>query len=113
LGVTGVDLFVPILRYVFGLAEVEGCRAIISTHRLRPEFYEEPPNPQLLLERVEKTAFHELGHTFGITHCRDRHCVMFSSVQIENTDAKGADFCGSCLTLLEWSLQRALSGAAL
>jgi archaemetzincin len=108
LGVTQVDLFVPILKYVFGLAEVQGRCCLISTHRLRPEFYESSANPPLLGERVEKTALHELGHTMGLTHCRDRRCVMFSSTHIENTDQKGSGFCPSCLDLFRWSLARAV-----
>ncbi len=109
IGVTHVDLYVPILKYVYGLAEVEGRCCLISTHRLRPEFYDQPPDPDLFLERVEKTALHELGHTFGLTHCRDRRCVMYSSTHIENTDFKQSTFCFSCLELFKWYLQNQVS----
>jgi len=108
IGVTYVDLYVPILKYIFGLAQVEGQCAIISIHRLRPQFYDQPANPDLLLERVEKTALHELGHTFGLTHCRDRYCVMHSSTRIENTDLKKPDFCPTCLELYRWYLKKKL-----
>lgn len=105
-GITCVDLYVPVLKYVFGLAEIEGRCAIISTYRLRPQFYEQPADPYLLLDRVEKTAMHELGHTLGITHCRDRNCVMYSSSRIEDTDFKQTDFCPTCLDLFRWNLDR-------
>ena len=104
MGVTHVDIYVPILKYVFGLAQVAGKCFLISTHRLYPEFYDQPPNTDILLERVEKTAIHELGHTFGLTHCRDKRCVMFSSTKIENTDLKEPDFCPTCFDLFQWFL---------
>ncbi len=106
LGVADVDLFIPILKYVFGLAEIQGRCAVISLVRLRPQFYDAPPDPELFLARLEKTALHELGHTFGLTHCRDRRCVMCSSTRIQDTDAKGRDFCPTCEELLAWHLGR-------
>lgn len=109
IGVTTVDLYVPILKFVFGLAQIEGKCSIISLHRLYPQFYDQPPNPDLLLARVEKTALHELGHTLGITHCRNRHCVMYSSTRIEDTDFKHSEFCPTCLDLFHWFLKKSLS----
>jgi archaemetzincin len=106
LGVTDVDLFVPILTYVFGLAQMDGPCAVVSTHRLRPQFYGEPPDSERFLERVEKTALHELGHCLGLTHCRDRRCVMYSSTRIQDTDFKRTAFCPTCLDLFRWQLER-------
>ena len=109
MGVTPVDLYVPILKFVFGLAQIEGQCSIISLHRLYPKFYDQPPNPDLVLVRLAKTALHELGHTFGITHCQDRRCVMYSSTRIEHTDFKQPDFCPTCLELLRWHLAKVLN----
>ncbi|MBW2093509.1 MAG: archaemetzincin family Zn-dependent metalloprotease [Deltaproteobacteria bacterium] len=106
MGVTQVDLFIPILKYVFGVAQMEGSCSVISTHRLRPQFYDQPPNQALFLERVQKTALHELGHCFGLTHCRNRHCVMYSSTRIEDTDSKKIDFCPSCKDLFQWQREK-------
>ncbi len=105
LGVTQVDLYVPILKYIFGLAQVGGGCSLISLHRLCPEFYDQPSDPALLLERAEKTAMHELGHALGLTHCRELHCVMYSSTSIENTDFKNPDFCPTCFELFKWYLE--------
>ncbi len=102
MGVTHEDIFVPILKYVYGLAEMNGKCAVISIHRLLPEYYDMPSNRDLLMERVEKTAVHELGHTFGLTHCRDRRCIMYSSKHIGDTDYKGSDFCPACKELFNW-----------
>ena len=113
IGVTPVDLYVPILKFVFGLAQIEGQCSIISLYRLHPEFYGQPSNPDLFLVRLEKTAVHELGHTFGITHCRDRRCVMYSSTRIEDTDYKQADFCPTCFELFRWHLKKTFDQAPL
>jgi len=106
IGVTRVDLYVPILTFVFGAAQMSGQCAVISTRRLDPSFYQAPENRNLLLERVKKTAVHELGHSMGLIHCRDRRCVMFSSTRIEDTDLKGEEFCHTCGELFRWNLDK-------
>jgi len=105
-GVTQVDLYVPILTFVFGAAQISGRCAVISTRRLDPRYYREPENRGLLLERVKKTAVHELGHSMGLIHCRDRRCVMFSSTRIEDTDFKKPQFCHTCRELFRWNLDK-------
>jgi archaemetzincin len=96
LGVTGVDLFIPVLTYVFGEAQLEGRAAVVSIHRLRNEAYGLPPSDALLLERLEKESVHELGHTFNLVHCHDPACVMHASTYVEDIDLKSCDFCSSC-----------------
>jgi len=96
LGVTDVDLFIPILTFVFGEAQMGDTGALVSTHRLRPEFYGMPKDPGLLQERLLKEAIHELGHTFGLRHCADYRCVMSASHSVEKIDLKQAGFCAAC-----------------
>jgi archaemetzincin len=96
LGVTEADLFIPILTFVFGQAQVGGRAAIVSLARLRQEFYGLPPNPRLLWERAAKEALHELGHTLGLVHCMDTSCAASLSTNIRQLDAKGAVFCAVC-----------------
>jgi archaemetzincin len=96
LGVTTCDLYVPVLTFVFGEAQLEGDCAVVSTARLREEFYGLPPSEPLLRERLVKEAAHELGHTFGLRHCNDWRCVMASSHGVERLDVKTAEFCASC-----------------
>lgn len=96
LAVTSLDLYVPVLTFVFGEAQLAGNCAIVSTHRLREEVYGLPPNPPLLAERLLKEAVHELGHTFGLRHCDDWRCVMTSSHAVEWLDVKTAEFCVKC-----------------
>jgi archaemetzincin len=96
LGVTDADLYIPILTFVFGEAQLGDTGAVVSTHRLRPEFYGMPQDPELLQERLLKEALHELGHTFGLPHCPDYLCVMSASHSVERIDLKQTDFCMAC-----------------
>jgi archaemetzincin len=96
LAVTSADLYVPVLTFVFGEAQLEGSCAVVSTARLREEFYGLPARDDLLRERLLKEATHEIGHTFGLRHCPDWSCVMASSHAVEVMDVKGAEFCKSC-----------------
>ena len=92
--VVDLDLFVPDLNFVFGLAA--GDVAVISLVRLRPEYYGENKNEYLFRDRALKEAIHELGHTFGLHHCHDIRCIMHFSNCLEDTDIKGPDFCEVC-----------------
>lgn len=96
LGVTGCDLFVPVLTFVFGEAQLDGNCAAVSLARLREEAYGLPPRADLLQERLVKEAVHELGHTFGLRHCENWQCVMTSSHGVERVDVKSAEFCSVC-----------------
>jgi len=94
--VTDLDLYTPGLNFVFGQAESPGDYAIVSIHRLRPEFYGERCNLELLLERLLKEAVHELGHTYGLRHCSNPRCVMRFSNSILEVDMKDHRFCSVC-----------------
>lgn len=99
LGVTDVDLFIPVLTFVFGEAQLDGPAALVSTHRLRNQFYGMPKDGSLLKARLEKEAVHELAHTFGLVHCPDQTCVLNSSTYVENIDLKEKTLCTDCLEL--------------
>jgi len=94
LGVVDHDLYVPELNFVFG--EASRRVAVISITRLRQEFYGLPQDSSLFYKRVLTEAVHELGHTYGLGHCRNPRCVMFFSNSLTDTDRKGWEFCTRC-----------------
>jgi len=96
LGITEADLHVPSMNFVFGEAHPLWGVAVISLHRLRPEFYGQTSDNTLFLERCAKEAIHEVGHILGLSHCDDPQCVMFFSNSIKDTDRKGLSFCKRC-----------------
>jgi len=96
LGVTGVDLYIPILTFVFGEAQIGGPCGLVSAHRLRQEFYGLPPDRAILQQRLLKEAVHELGHTLDLTHCDDYQCAMAPSHAVEWIDLKDSMLCGAC-----------------
>lgn len=96
LAVIDRDLFVPVLTFVYGLAQLGGRVAVLSLARLRQEFYGMAPNHELLLERAAKEALHESGHLFGLVHCADRNCAMSLATDIGRIDDRQAAFCTPC-----------------
>lgn len=96
LGITEVDLAIPMLSFLFGQAQFEGPVAVVSLCRLRQEFYGLSAEENLLRERTVKEALHELGHTFGLVHCSVSSCAMSLATHIELVDAKEERFCDQC-----------------
>lgn len=100
LGLFDIDLFIPILTYIFGQAHLGGNTAIVSTYRLRNELYGIMPNDELFVQRTIKEAIHELGHTCGLIHCLNPVCVMRASSYVEDIDQKEARLCIVCRKLI-------------
>ena len=101
LGLFNIDLFIPILTYIFGQAFLSGRVGIASVYRLSNERYGIRPDQGILEERFRKEAIHELGHMFGLIHCSDPLCVMRSSTYVEDIDQKSHTLCSTCSIQLE------------
>ena len=101
LGLFNVDLFIPILTYIFGQAFLSGRIGIASIYRLSNERYGIKFDGKIPGVRFSKEAIHELGHMFGLIHCSDTVCVMRSSTYVEDIDQKSNNLCHKCRIQLE------------
>jgi archaemetzincin len=100
LAVTTRDLFIPVLTFVFGQAQLGGRVGVVSLARLRQEFYGLPGDRDVFLERAVKESLHETGHLFGLVHCADHACAMSLSTGVRQIDMKKPSFCGPCRSRL-------------
>jgi archaemetzincin len=96
LAVTTRDLFIPVLTFVFGQAQLGGRVGVVSLARLKQEFYGLPANRDVFLQRAAKEALHETGHLFGLVHCADHACAMSLSTGVRQIDMKQPSFCRPC-----------------
>ena len=102
--VTEVDLFVPVLSFVFGQAQLDGIVAVMATARLRQAFYGLPSDESLEIMRTRIEALHEVGHTFGLTHCLERTCAMSLATTVQHVDLKRDGYCSGCSALIAEAL---------
>jgi archaemetzincin len=105
IGLFRIDLFIPILTYIFGQAVFKGSTGIASIYRLRNEQYGIKRDDNLLLERFGKVVIHEVGHTFGLVHCYVPNCVMRSSTYVEDIDQKDNHLCAKCKMEIETEIE--------
>ena len=95
-GVTELDLALPIFTFVFGRARLGGHAAVVSLARLRPEFYGQAADPAQLARRAAAEILHELGHLAGLQHCEQPDCLMRFAASVEAADLRGFAFCAAC-----------------
>ena len=100
IGLFAVDLFIPILTFIFGQSVYQGNSGIASIYRLRNEQYGMKPDTNVAYNRFKKVIIHEIGHTYGLIHCYVPSCVMRSSTYVEDIDQKKQHLCSQCLSKL-------------
>ncbi|HEY9115569.1 MAG TPA: archaemetzincin family Zn-dependent metalloprotease [Bacteroidales bacterium] len=101
IGLFRVDLYIPILTYIFGQARFKGDAGLVSIYRLKNEPYGIENDEVLAQNRFKKVIIHELGHTFGLVHCLVPNCVMRPSTYVEDIDQKSNQLCVNCKSILK------------
>lgn len=105
MGVLSVDLGVPILRFVFGEAQMGGRCAVVSGYRLRRNDDGTDAGLEIYYERLAKVALHEAAHTLSLFHCDDPRCLMHFAASIKHLDRIRLFFCERCAFLLNKTLK--------
>ncbi len=96
LAICDFDAYANGLNFIFGQAHIEGRVLVIYLPRLKQEFYEQKKNDNIFYQRMTKETIHEIGHAFGLRHCKNRKCVMYFSNSSYDTDIKNSFFCNNC-----------------
>ena len=96
LAICDFDAYSDKLNFVFGEAHFDSRICVIYLPRLRQEFYRLKPDKSLFYQRLVKEAVHELGHAFGLSHCKNIKCVMHFSNSLSDTDIKTNHLCNVC-----------------
>jgi len=91
---TGHDLYLSALTYVFGLSELGSRRGVLSSARLCA--LEQKSMSPLGVRRVLIEAVHELGHTVGLLHCPIPSCAMHRTLWPEAVELKSPTYCPAC-----------------
>lgn len=91
-GVTARDIFTGDLNFLFGMARCPGGAAVISTYRMG--LYCDSSQQRLV--RFVKLIIHEMGHTFGLMHCRRPRCAMKFAIGYEALDRTSIALCERC-----------------
>jgi archaemetzincin len=102
LGLTAVDISTSKPPHddwgIFGLGNMPGQAAVVSTFRLKRK----ARDAAHVQRRLNNTALHEVGHTFGLDHCTEALCPMQDAEgSIANTDAANDRFGPECAAELE------------
>ena len=71
---------------VMGLGKCPGNACVVSTYRL---------DSKNMQSQLFKVSIHELGHTFGLPHCKNRECFMRDAEGKNPTNVEKG-FCENC-----------------
>ncbi len=99
--VTGDDIFRPGTRYVFGLSRPATGTAVISSARLRNEYWGLPSDEMMLIDRLSREGAHEIGHLLHLDHCTNTSCIMANPLTLDDLDSKKSMLCQTCMSKVQ------------
>ena len=89
------------ILFLFGETHLNHKCCLVSSLRLKEEFYKRQKDQTLFEQRIIKEVAHEIGHLLlGYEHCNNNSCVMRFSENVEEIDQKSNDLCNKCKTKL-------------
>ncbi len=97
--IVDVDIYSRGTNFIFGLAELDGRKAIVSISRLK--IRKDSSGEELYLKRLKTEVIHESCHLLGLNHCSNPYCAMSFSNTLADTDRKGESLCVVCMSKLE------------
>jgi archaemetzincin len=104
MAITSKDLYPSeAWNFVFGQSYIYKRAAVSSFDRYKKGKLNAENYPKVL-ERLIKTASHEIGHAFSIRHCTHAVCLMNGSNNMEEADSRPNALCSVCLRKLYWNL---------
>ncbi|UII19846.1 archaemetzincin [Fulvivirga ligni] len=103
--ITSEDLFPKEgWNYVFGQAGLNTQLSTFSMYRYKTAKMT-PVYQRQYLNRLAKTASHEIGHSLGLKHCNKFKCLMNGSLTLTEADHKPSWLCYICLAKIGWNTQ--------
>lgn len=88
--------------FMFGETHLKHRCSVVSTLKLKEEFYDRLRDDELFEQRIIKEIIHEIGHILiGFPHCEENSCVMKFSENVEEIDNKSYSLCEECKSKLD------------
>jgi predicted Zn-dependent protease len=85
------------ILFLFGETHLKHQCCVISSLKLKEQFYNRAENNHLFEQRIFKEIIHEIGHLIiGPDHCFNNSCVMRFSREVLEIDKKPFNFCNEC-----------------
>ena len=94
LGITEADIFTKDYNFLYGWA-ISGY-GVMSYHRFKAVFNEEPPSQPRLLKRTAKQGISSSFFILGIPRCTSPNCARAYPHDLTEHDQKGIEFCSWC-----------------
>ena len=76
---------------IFGLGYRPGKSSVVSDYRLKTN------DIKTFQHRLRTVVIHEIGHNLGLSHCKEKNCIMNdANERIQTVDNSSDDYCNQC-----------------